>query len=170
MTQEEKTKAYNESLERARKIHEYSSDLAEIKRMEYIFPELRESEDERMIKDIMTCVEACYTDEYVQPIRAWLEKQGQVKESEISQPIKETSKENDNSLTNKAWSEIQNGIILNGVVYELTVNFPDNNFYLCRNCELHEKCKELTDETLCDFFGADESRNVFRKVKMERKL
>ena len=38
-------------------------------------PELFKIEDEEMIKDIMTCVEACYTDEYVQPIRAWLEKQ-----------------------------------------------------------------------------------------------
>lgn len=38
-------------------------------------------------------------------IIAWLEKQGQVKESEIPQPIKETSKENDDSLTKKAWSE-----------------------------------------------------------------
>jgi hypothetical protein len=131
-------------------------------------PELAESEDERMIKDIMTCVEACYTDEYVQPIRAWLEKQGQVKESEISQPIKETSKENNNSLTNKAWSEIQNGIILDGVVYELTTGFPDNKLSLCGNCELNEKCIDF-DGSLCYFF-ADNYRKVFRKVKMERKL
>ena len=46
-------------------------------RPEDIFPELEKSEDEKMIKDIMDCVESCYTDEYVQPIRAWLEKQVQ---------------------------------------------------------------------------------------------
>ena len=38
------------------------------------FPELRESEDERMVKEIMCCVESCYIDEYAQTIRAWLEK------------------------------------------------------------------------------------------------
>jgi hypothetical protein len=65
---------------------------------------------------------------------------------------------------------IQNGIILDGVVYELTENYPDNAFFLCKNCELHEKCIDLTNGTLCNFFGADESREVFRKVKMERKL
>ena len=96
------------------------------------------------------------------------EKQGQVKESEIPQPIKETSKENDNSLTNKAWSEIQNGIILDGVVYELTTGFPDNKLSLCGNCELNEKCIEF-DGSLCYFF-ADSFRKVFRKVKMKRKL
>jgi len=96
------------------------------------------------------------------------EKQGQVKESEIPQPIKETSKENDNSLINKAWSEIQNGIILDGVVYELTTGFPDNKLSLCGNCELNEKCIEF-DGSLCYFF-ADRFRKVFRKVKMERKL
>ena len=96
------------------------------------------------------------------------EKQGQVKESEIPQPIKETSKENDNSLTNKAWSEIQNGIILDGVVYELTTGFPDNKLSLCGNCELNEKCIDF-DGSLCYLF-ADHFRKVFRKVKMERKL
>lgn len=104
----------------------------------------------------------------VTDIMDWLEKQGRVKESEIPHPIKETSKENDNSLTNKAWSEIQNGIILDGVVYELTTGFPDNKLSLCGNCELNEKCIDF-DGSLCYFF-ADNFRKVFRKVKMERKL
>jgi hypothetical protein len=43
---------YKEAFERARIIHKYSSDLAEIKRMECVFPELRESEDERIRKAI----------------------------------------------------------------------------------------------------------------------
>ena len=174
MKQEEKAKAYDEVLERARKIHEYSSDLAEIKRMEYIFPELAESEDERIRKYLIDCVtrtipEAdAFKEISKEQILAWLEKQGQVKESEIPHPIKETSKENDNSLTNKAWSEIQNGIILDGVVYELTTGFPDNKLSLCGNCELNEKCIEF-DGSLCYFF-ADNFRKVFHKVKMERKL
>lgn len=63
---------------------------------------------------------------------------------------------------------IQNGIIINGVVYELTRNYPDEHFFLCRNCQLQEKCRELIDETLCDIFGVGESREVFRKVKIKR--
>jgi hypothetical protein len=139
-------------------------------------PELRESEDERIRKAISIYLDwldgrkdCAPRGEYsIRDMVAWLEKQGQVKESEISQPIKETSKENNNSLTNKAWSEIQNGIILDGVVYELTTGFPDNKLSLCGNCELNEKCIDF-DGSLCYFF-ADNYRKVFRKVKMERKL
>ena len=65
---------------------------------------------------------------------------------------------------------IQNGIILDGVVYELTENYPDNTCFVCRNCELYGKCGKLEDFALCNIFGADDSREVFRKVKMERKL
>ena len=65
---------------------------------------------------------------------------------------------------------IQNGIILDGVVYELTTGFPDNELSLCGNCELYGKCGKLADFALCNIFGADDSRKVFRKVKMERKL
>jgi len=39
-------KKYKEALEKAKGIHSFSSDIAEIKRMEQIFPELQESEDE----------------------------------------------------------------------------------------------------------------------------
>ena len=49
MTQEQKAKAYDKALERAKQVRKYSSDLAEIKRMEDIFHELKESEDEQNI-------------------------------------------------------------------------------------------------------------------------
>jgi len=65
---------------------------------------------------------------------------------------------------------IQNGIIINGVVYELTENYPDNACFVCRNCELYGKCGKLADFVLCDIFGEGESLKVFRKVIMERKL
>ena len=45
MTQEEKAKAYDKAIERAKGIHRFSSNIAEIKRMEEIFPELKVSED-----------------------------------------------------------------------------------------------------------------------------
>ena len=46
-TTEQKAQRYDKAIERANKIHKYSSDLAEIKRMEDIFPEfIKEIEDE----------------------------------------------------------------------------------------------------------------------------
>ena len=155
MTQEEKAKAYDESLERARNLHKDAIDMEEgllAKQCEIIFPELKESEDERIRKCLLRFhkstidIDGIKGDEIV----SWLEKQGQ----------------------KPAWTEedsmIQNGIILDGVVYELTTGFPDNKLSLCGNCELNEKCIEF-DGSLCYFF-ADNFRKVFRKVKMERKL
>lgn len=48
---------------------------------------------------------------------------------------------------------IQNGIILDGVVYELKVFNPGKTFDICEDCELQEKRHELMDETLCDICG-----------------
>ena len=53
MTIEEKAKRYDEALEKAKGIHSFSSDIAEIKRMEQIFPELAESEDEKTRKELI---------------------------------------------------------------------------------------------------------------------
>lgn len=168
-------KAFKEALKAVKELQEANpSDDGIQNWVNDNFPELRESEDERIRKGLIEFFEDWKETKShlwgmnVNDILAWIEKQGQVKESEIPQHTKETSKENDNSLTNKTWSEIQNGIILDGVVYELTTGFPDNNLSLCGNCELNEKCIEF-DGSLCYFF-ADNFRKVFRKVKMERKL
>lgn len=160
---------YKEILEAVKELQEDNPcDDGINKWVEDKFPELREAENEKIRKEIIQSIKDNMIVTHKEKCLAWLEKQGQVKESEISQPIKETSKENGNSLTNKAWSEIQNGIILDGVVYELTTGFPDNKLSLCGNCELNEKCIEF-DGSLCYFFK-DNYRKVFRKVKMERKL
>ena len=84
MNIEQKARAYDEAFERARKIHKYSSDLAEIKRMENIFPELKESKDEEVRKELLNhCIKAANketiivsTDDYYRWSK-WLEKQGQ---------------------------------------------------------------------------------------------
>mgnify|MGYP006873028368 CR=1 FL=1 len=82
-TIEEKAKAYDEAIEKARKIQKYSSDLAEKKRMEELFPELKESEDERIRKDIMEFIKRnksplapVPSDDCLDMWIAWLEKQG----------------------------------------------------------------------------------------------
>ena len=117
-----------------------------------LFLEYKESKDERIRKCLLRFHKSTIDIDGINgdKIVSWLEKQGQ----------------------KPAWTEedsmIQNGIILDGVVYELTTGFPDNNLSLCGNCELNEKCIDF-DGSLCYFF-ADNFRKVFRKVKMERKL
>lgn len=77
-------KAYKKALERAKKVHKYSSDIAEIKRMEDIFPELKESEDEKIRKAQLDYWRSVGGKEWhgvpVQKVIAWLEKQGEKKE------------------------------------------------------------------------------------------
>ena len=92
MTQEQKAKAYDKALERAKQVRKYSSDLAEIKRMEEIFPELCESEDEKIRKNIkvaLMSVEEELADFYSthhtsqEEFLAWLEKQGENSSNKI---------------------------------------------------------------------------------------
>lgn len=142
---------YNKLVESIKKLQEANpSDEGIQNWVNDSVPELRESEDEKARKELLAVVnDLVLPDEQQSRFISWLEKQGQVKESEIR--------------------EIQNGIILDGVVYELTTGFPDNELSLCGNCELQKKCIELTDGSPCYFF-ADNFQKVFRKVKMERKL
>ena len=74
-------KAYKEALERAKKVHKYSSDIAEIKRMEDIFPELKESEDAKIRKAQLDYWRSVGGKDWhgvpVQKVIAWLEKQGE---------------------------------------------------------------------------------------------
>lgn len=72
-TIEEKAKRYDEAYKVAESIHRFSSNPAEIKRMEEIFPSLKESEDERIRKEILDYIDkATGCKRWV----AWLEKQG----------------------------------------------------------------------------------------------
>ena len=87
MTQEEKAKAYDEALERAKvyKNHliESNDDNGAVRELEYIFPELKESEDERIRKGLIQGFLE-YESDYsyfkklkVTDILTWLEKQGE---------------------------------------------------------------------------------------------
>ncbi len=125
MTQEEKSKAYDEALELMKDCIPDENGLVHV-RPDEIFHELnKESEDEKIRKkliDTFNFYDPAMNSPFLlgihrKDIIAWLEKQGQVKESEISQPIKETSKENDNSLTKKAWSEEDDNILNNLIDY-----------------------------------------------------
>ena len=84
MTVEEKAKAYDEALERARAINNGKDVDVEAGTTicEYIFPELAESDDEKIRKDLieylkvdMGCIPSQFESFYKKSI-AWLEKQG----------------------------------------------------------------------------------------------
>lgn len=121
---EEKAKRYELALERCRKLYneakanEYNSDIEDY---ETIFPELAESEDEKIIKDIISFLHS--KNGYMNPDEDWdfhnrwlpcLEKQVKVKESIISQHDNKICKENDSlfhELTESEDERIRKGII-----------------------------------------------------------
>ena len=102
---EEKAKAYDEAYKVAESIHRFSSNLAEIKRMEDMFPELKESEDERIKKTLIDFFsEGANNDEFTNnipdiEILAWLEKQGEKKVSYTT--LAETGNGGINALVTK---------------------------------------------------------------------
>ena len=80
MTEKEKAKAYDEALEKASAAHKYEDRHLKAA-LERIFPELKESEDERIKKAIIEFFEseddnATYSLVRKKDIIAWLEKQG----------------------------------------------------------------------------------------------
>lgn len=75
MNTEQKAKAYDKVLERARKSLHAAGDVG-TGIITFIFPELRESEDERIIKEIRDLlVNSCEADRRYPYLLAWLEKQ-----------------------------------------------------------------------------------------------
>lgn len=100
----QKARAYDEALERAKKVHKYSSDIAEIKRMEEIFPELKWNGDE-IKKDIVAAVETYgdFTQGRKEEIYNWLKRQGENKSV-----IEMKSPEESLGISSKEYNEIVN--------------------------------------------------------------
>jgi hypothetical protein len=85
MTQEEKAKAYDEVLKKARMFYKDEHvDKEANSLLEVLFPELKESEDEKIRKEIVSAINI-YCSEYHRGTKvrndmlAWLEKQGEQK-------------------------------------------------------------------------------------------
>lgn len=94
MTQEQKAKAYDEALERMKSWvrGEHPECFTEAqKTAEFIFPELKESEDERIRKDIIEMLRNWASVHYITKEQfsermAWLEKQGEKKSADKVEP------------------------------------------------------------------------------------
>ena len=83
MTESEKAKAYDEALKKAKNVQETSDSNVLVDWMEYIFPELAESKDEKIRKALIEMVHDTTGDElwidydvHKEDALAWLEKQG----------------------------------------------------------------------------------------------
>ncbi len=106
-TIEEKAKAYDEVKNKlSRFIAQGVDPLITRADVQDFFPELAESDDERVKKRITLCLEECVHSDVIRDYEkdeciAWLKKQGQVKESHISQHENKMCKENDDSLTSE---------------------------------------------------------------------
>ena len=108
----EKAKRYDEAIKKAKEYHDVDTDntmtIYARGTMEYLFPELQESKDERIMKALIHFFsnDENTSFEYWEGIPkaevlAWLKKQGRVKESTISQHENKTCKESNNSLTSE---------------------------------------------------------------------
>ena len=82
MTVEEKAKAYDEVIKRARNHHDNDGlTLEQYETIDIIFPELKESEDERVRKNLIGYIKGISKNEVCEETKdswiAWLEKQGE---------------------------------------------------------------------------------------------
>ena len=82
---EEKAKAYDKALAMARKLYNMRGDWTNIE-IEAIFPELKESEDERIRKEIIESIKGQMVVVHPEKCIAWLEKQGEQKPADKVEP------------------------------------------------------------------------------------
>lgn len=109
MTQEEKAKAYDEALERTSKL----IDEGCLNKMtgEFIFPELKESEDERIRKAIIEGLREMKSSFHtissikIDDAIAWLEKQGEQKPAEYNRETSTDLRDIVDNEANAIWEE-----------------------------------------------------------------
>lgn len=113
MTIEEKAKAYDEALERAKEYNFNGAKQVVKDLVTYIFPELAESEDERIRKELISKINGLWENDAVMwpstleeknKYITWLEKQGQKSTSEI---IKEYFANTPKEQLDKDWEEFK---------------------------------------------------------------
>ena len=102
LSTEQKAKAYDEALEVAQRFYNNSVAITK-KGLEDIFPKLKESEDEKIRKFLIQMAQNGHggNKDWWNKCITWLEKQGQIKDSLISQRENKTCKESDDSLTSE---------------------------------------------------------------------
>ena len=136
-------------------------------------PEIAESEDERIRKAILELVRQSSEILGMQNqsnMIAWLEKQDPKKhQEELDAAYKTADKVQYHRGYEAAWKEMgeqppmQNGIIINGVEYELIEDREDDE---CERCALSDICHDARKEVICNpIFGDLSIRHRFEKRK-----
>lgn len=134
MNTEEKARRYDEALERVREAKQNTESAVTIGILEEIFPELKESEDERMKKELIKFLQEChnidsgffsrYCEIPFTQMLAWLEKQGEKSQRIISAEAKE-------ALYNKPALSEEDEVKINRIVACLeNLNIADNDILL----------------------------------------
>ena len=126
-------------------------------------PEIAESEDERIKKEIYQFV---YEQRPEKEWLAWLEKQDPKKHQEELDAAYKTEYHRGYKAAWKDMGEqppMKNGIIINGVEYELIEDREDDE---CERCALNEICHDARKEVICNpIFGDLSISHRFDKRK-----
>jgi len=148
MTTEEKARAYDEALKRAKK--EYSNNLDNAyknyrERLEYIFHELKESGEDRIREELIEHIKANCESDFIlfkkfspDDVIAWLEKQGKQKPKKVS-----------------IWKHWTGGGIAGGSECEQIFLIKIGNVYSISSCLGYE----------CDYIELSELDKLMREEK-----
>lgn len=166
-----------EAIKVLKEIHETAIFSVRIA-LETLHPELKESADEKVRKGLITAVSEILkgnrlsnTDVTREEALAWLEKQDPKKhQEELDAAYKTADKVQYHRGYKAAWEEMgeqppmQNGIIINGVEYELIEDREDDE---CERCALSDICHDARKEVICNpIFGDLSIRHRFEKRKL----
>ena len=108
-------KRYKEALERAKTLYENANGMILKKWVEQVFPELKMSEGEKIMKELCEDIWTFIPHEKAHKYVNWLEKQCQVKESQISQDDERIRKAIGYAIGQSTHSD---GTLINGVSSE----------------------------------------------------
>lgn len=165
MTQEQKAKAYDEAIERAKTL--YNSVFVNNDILEQIFPELAESEDERIRQRIIKAIRLRADDmneEWSDEI-AWLEKQKEPDGTwteEDDAKVKVMCKEGDLKPSERAWlKELKNRIVKKEQKPEEIDEYKIIKKHITEDSLSSEVNKRLTE---CGWYVSDEKPEEWSKV------
>lgn len=185
MTQEEKARAYDEALEKARKLCAYPTTKSFISDLQGLFPELKESEDERIVKELLTFFRESIhgghilTNKEYDSWIAWLEKQGKQGKDILEDAILDGNEDgliaetirykNEKQGEQKpAWSE-EDEKMLQGIWDEILANKHDAKEYEWKTYDKFLNwLKSLTPQNR--WKPSDEQIRCLKEVTLHRSL
>lgn len=140
MTIEQKARAYDEALERARKYWESPRTCFDINALTEIFSELKEREEEEIKKDIVAAVETYgdFTQNRKEEIYTWLERQAKENMIEALRLEYEKGKADRLQEQRKEWNEEDERIKKNIKVALLSMDDNLKDFYYAHHTSKEE--------------------------------